>query len=53
MQKNIAIVLLNLIFLSGAVALLSACNTTAGVGKDVSATGRAVTDTAEKAKSGL
>jgi predicted small secreted protein len=26
---------------------LSACNTTAGVGKDVSATGNAVTDTAK------
>jgi predicted small secreted protein len=53
MRKHIAIVLLNLVLLSGAVALLSACNTTAGVGQDVSATGRAVTDTAEKAKSGL
>ena len=53
MPKNIAIVLLNLVLLSGAVALLSACNTTAGVGQDVSATGHAVTNAAEKAKSGL
>ena len=53
MHKDIAIVLLNIVFLSGAIALLSACNTTAGVGQDVSATGRAVTNTAEKAKSGL
>jgi entericidin B len=39
--------------LIGASALLSACNTTAGVGQDVSATGHAVTDTADKAKQAL
>lgn len=33
--------------------LLSACNTTAGVGQDVSAAGRAVTNTAEKVKNGM
>jgi predicted small secreted protein len=33
--------------------LLSACNTTAGAGRDVSATGEAVTDTANKAKQAL
>lgn len=32
---------------------LGACNTTAGVGQDVSATGQAVTKSAEKVKSGL
>ncbi|MBC7801283.1 MAG: entericidin A/B family lipoprotein [Gemmatimonadaceae bacterium] len=32
---------------------LSACNTTAGVGEDVSATGRAVTRGAEEVKRGL
>jgi len=32
---------------------LTACNTTAGAGQDVSATGRAVTDTAEKVKRGI
>lgn len=32
---------------------LSACNTTAGAGEDVSATGRAVTNSAEKVKRGL
>jgi predicted small secreted protein len=53
MRRNLAIVLLNLVLLSGATALLSACNTTAGAGKDVSATGRAVTDSAEKVKAGL
>nr|WP_294530799.1 entericidin A/B family lipoprotein [uncultured Rhodopila sp.] len=39
--------------LSGATALLSACNTTAGAGQDVSAAGHAVTNSAEKVKSGL
>ncbi len=32
---------------------LSACNTTAGAGQDVAATGRAVTNSAEKVKQGL
>ena len=33
--------------------LLSACNTTAGAGQDVSAAGRAVTKSANDVKSGL
>ena len=33
-----------------AALLVSACNTIAGVGQDVSAAGRAVTDTAKDAK---
>jgi predicted small secreted protein len=45
--------ILALSLLIGASALLSACNTTAGVGQDVSATGNAVTNSAEKVKSGL
>jgi entericidin B len=53
MAKGLAIVLLNLVLLSGATILLSACNTTAGVGQDVSAAGHAVTHSAEKVKSGL
>jgi predicted small secreted protein len=44
---------LNVMRLSGVTALLSACNTTAGVGQDVSAAGHAVTNSAEKVKSGL
>jgi predicted small secreted protein len=39
--------------LIGAAALLSACNTTAGVGQDVSATGRAVTNGAQDVKKQL
>lgn len=33
--------------------MLSACNTTAGAGEDLSATGKAVTHGAEKVKNGL
>jgi predicted small secreted protein len=39
--------------MSGSAALLSACNTTAGAGEDVSAAGHAVTNSADKVKSGL
>jgi predicted small secreted protein len=39
--------------LCASAALLSACNTVAGAGQDVSATGHAVTGGAEKVKQGL
>ena len=40
-----------LILIAAATSLaVSACNTIAGAGKDVSATGHAVTDTADDAK---
>ena len=39
-----------LLALSMAMPLLSACNTTAGVGQDLSAGGHALTNSAEKAK---
>jgi predicted small secreted protein len=39
--------------LSMAAVALSACNTTEGLGKDVSATGHAVTSGASKVKSGM
>jgi predicted small secreted protein len=45
--------LLALLVLAGASAMLGACNTTAGIGQDVSATGKAVTNSAEKVKQGL
>jgi predicted small secreted protein len=48
-----AIILLNPVLLSEATVLLNACNTTAGAGQDVSAVGHAVTNSAEKVKSGL
>ena len=39
---------LAMLTLIGAAPLLGACHTTAGAGQDVSATGKAVTDTAKK-----
>jgi len=41
------------LILLGSALLLSACNTTAGIGKDVSATGGAVTESAEKVKQSM
>ena len=45
--------LLGLAAAMAAVIALSGCNTTAGVGRDVSATGNAVTRGANDVKSGL
>ncbi len=39
--------------LSAVAPMLSACNTTAGAGQDLSSAGRAVTNSADKVKSGL
>jgi predicted small secreted protein len=41
---------LGLVAMVGLLAGLAACNTTEGLGRDVSATGRAVSNTAEKAR---
>jgi predicted small secreted protein len=51
--RSLARVLLAFAITVGTLTLLAACNTTAGVGQDVSATGRAVTNSADKVKSGL
>jgi predicted small secreted protein len=51
--RRIAIIFFNVALLSGAIVLLDACNTTAGIGQDVSAAGHAVTNTADKVKQGL
>lgn len=48
MRKNLAILLVSLLLLSGAATLLSACNTTSGAGKDISATGHAITRSANE-----
>ena len=48
MRKNLAITLVTLLLLSGAATLLSACNTTSGAGKDISATGHAITRSANE-----
>jgi predicted small secreted protein len=50
MRRNIAMAFLTMFMLSGAAVLLSACNTTEGVGRDVSAAGRAVSNTASETK---
>jgi predicted small secreted protein len=48
MRKNLAIVLVSFLLLSGAATVLSACNTTSGAGKDISATGHAITRSADE-----
>lgn len=47
MRKTLAI-FITLVILSGMSALLSACNTTAGAGQDISATGDAITKSADR-----
>jgi predicted small secreted protein len=53
MRRNLVRALLSAFVLAGAMTMISACNTTAGLGQDVSATGKAVTTGAEKVKQGL
>jgi predicted small secreted protein len=45
--------LLSMSVLAASATILGGCNTTAGLGQDVSATGKAVTNTADKVKQGL
>ena len=45
--------LIVLLALSAVAPLLSACNTTEGLGKDTSAAGKAISNTAKDAKEGL
>ena len=52
-KSHRGVALLAVLALSASAALLSACGTVAGAGQDVSATGHAVTNTADKVKSGL
>ena len=47
MNKNLSIFLI-LLALMGVVPLLGACHTTAGVGQDMSGTGRAITHSANE-----
>ena len=47
MRKNFSIAL-TLLLLIGAAPLLGACHTTAGAGQDISATGRAMTHSADR-----
>ncbi|HWI28230.1 MAG TPA: entericidin A/B family lipoprotein [Stellaceae bacterium] len=50
MRRPLAKVFLVLFLLSGASAMLSACNTTAGAGQDLSNAGQAITNSAEQNK---
>ena len=50
MYKRLAITSLTLLVLVGSVALLGACNTTAGAGADMSAAGKAIENSADKNK---
>ena len=50
MRSSITNAFLGLFILFGAASLLSGCNTTAGAGKDISATGHAITREANENK---
>jgi predicted small secreted protein len=50
MRKRLTITSLTLLALLGSSALLGACNTTAGIGADVAAAGKAIEDTADETK---
>ena len=50
MRKNIAIAFIGLVVLAGASTFLTACNTVAGAGKDVSKAGAEVTEEANEHK---
>jgi predicted small secreted protein len=50
MNKTLAKIFLTLVILTGASAVLSACNTTEGVGKDMSAAGHKISNEAEEHK---
>jgi entericidin B len=50
MHKGFVKAMMAMLILAGAGAALSACNTTEGAGKDMSAAGRAISNSAEKNK---
>ncbi len=50
MRNRLAITALSLLLLVGSAELLGACNTTAGAGKDMSAAGTAIENSADKNK---
>ena len=50
MTRTFAKIFLALFLLSGASAMLSACNTTAGAGEDLSSAGHAITNSADRNK---
>jgi predicted small secreted protein len=50
MRKSLLTAMLGLLVLSGAATVLSACNTTAGLGKDTESLGRDINRSAERNK---
>ena len=50
MRKNLAIAFIGLIALVGASTFLTACNTVAGAGRDVSKAGSEITEEAKEHK---
>ncbi len=52
-RGRMAAALVSLLVLAGAMTMLSACNTTAGMGKDISGAGNAITGGADKTKQAL
>jgi predicted small secreted protein len=52
-MRKVAMAFLTLFLLSGGAAVLSACNTMEGLGRDTSAAGRAVSNSAENVKEKL
>jgi predicted small secreted protein len=52
-RERIARVALAAFLIAGALTTLAACNTTAGVGQDLSAGGRAISNSADKVKQGM
>ncbi len=49
-MRKIFPIVLTLLILVGAAPLLGACHTTAGAGEDISATGHAITNSADRNK---
>jgi entericidin B len=49
-MRKIIMTLLTVLALAGAASALSACNTTAGAGKDIKAAGQAINESAEEHK---
>ncbi|HEY7577014.1 MAG TPA: entericidin A/B family lipoprotein [Acetobacteraceae bacterium] len=52
-REHMARLALAAFLLAGALTMLVACNTTAGVGQDLSAGGRAISNSADKVKQGM
>jgi entericidin B len=52
MRKSFASGLLAILLLAGAAMTLGACNTTRGFGEDMTAAGQALTNSAEKIRTG-